>query len=225
MQTASGKLVALGHLLWDGDETEVALLVEDDWQRRGIGSELLGRLVQLAEEAGCDSVYAVTQSRNTGMVAAMRALELPLDYQIEEGTLVITARLTSATELRSATEPTRAAQLPGATDERTAAQPTDARPAQRSSPRNRPVAERLAQVRPEILDVLKTDRHAQQPVTDAGRLPVPSSTMRWLMEAGCWISESTLPRLTAGVMSRTFTITACGSPYTSKETIAPPISG
>lgn len=33
--TASGKLVALGHLLWDGDETEVALLIEDDWQRRG----------------------------------------------------------------------------------------------------------------------------------------------------------------------------------------------
>ncbi|MFD8062496.1 GNAT family N-acetyltransferase [Streptomyces cyaneofuscatus] len=122
VQTASGKLVALGHLLWDGDETEVALLVEDDWQRRGIGSELLGRLVQLAEEAGCDSVYAVTQSRNTGMVAAMRALELPLDYQIEEGTLVITARLTSATEL------TRAAQLPGA---------TDARPAQRSEPAER----------------------------------------------------------------------------------------
>ncbi|UCA54440.1 GNAT family N-acetyltransferase [Streptomyces sp. WA6-1-16] len=95
VQTASGRLVALGHLLWDGDETEVALLVEDDWQRRGIGSELLRRLVALAEEAGCDSVYAVTQSRNTGMVAAMRALELPLDYQIEEGTLVITARLTS----------------------------------------------------------------------------------------------------------------------------------
>ncbi len=96
VQTASGKLVALGHLLWDGDETEVALLVEDDWQRRGIGSELLGRLVALAVEAGCDSVYAVTQSHNTGMVAAMRALELPLDYQIEEGTLVITARLTTA---------------------------------------------------------------------------------------------------------------------------------
>ncbi|MGW4052359.1 GNAT family N-acetyltransferase [Streptomyces sp. NPDC004779] len=96
VQTASGRLVALGHLLWDGDETEVALLVEDDWQRRGIGSELLGRLVAMAEEAGCESVYAVTQSSNTGMVAAMRALNLPLDYQIEEGTLVITARLDSA---------------------------------------------------------------------------------------------------------------------------------
>ncbi|GAA4786287.1 GNAT family N-acetyltransferase [Streptomyces sanyensis] len=96
VQTASGRLVALGHLLWDGDETEVALLVEDAWQRRGIGSELLRRLVALAAEAGCASVYAVTQASNTGMVAAMRGLGLPLDYQIEEGTLVVTARLDPA---------------------------------------------------------------------------------------------------------------------------------
>ncbi|MFI5793858.1 GNAT family N-acetyltransferase [Streptomyces sp. NPDC051677] len=93
VQTPSGRVVGLGHLLWDGDETEVALLVEDEWQRRGIGSELLGRLVAMAVEAGCESVYAVTQASNTGMVAAMRGLGLPLDYQIEEGTLVITARL------------------------------------------------------------------------------------------------------------------------------------
>lgn len=93
VQTASGRVVGLGHLLWDGDETEVALLIEDAWQRRGIGGELLGRLVAMAVEAGCASVYAVTQSSNTGMVAAMRGLGLPLDYQIEEGTLVITARL------------------------------------------------------------------------------------------------------------------------------------
>ncbi|MFJ9041700.1 GNAT family N-acetyltransferase [Streptomyces sp. NPDC102406] len=92
-RTASGRIVALGHLLWDGDETEIALLVEDDWQRRGIGAELLRRLVALAAEADCASVYAVTQASNTGMVAAMRGLDLPLDYQIEEGTLVITARL------------------------------------------------------------------------------------------------------------------------------------
>ncbi|MFJ1646108.1 GNAT family N-acetyltransferase [Streptomyces sp. NPDC088258] len=95
VQTASGRLVALGHLLWDGDETEVALIVEDAWQRRGIGSELLGRLVALAVEARCGSVYAVTQASNTGMVATMRDLGLPLDYQIDEGTLVITARLES----------------------------------------------------------------------------------------------------------------------------------
>ncbi|WP_030777121.1 GNAT family N-acetyltransferase [Streptomyces sp. NRRL S-920] len=93
VQTASGRIVGIGHLLWDGDETEIALLVEDGWQRRGIGGQLLRRLVSLAVEAGCESVYAVTQASNTGMVAAMRGLGLPLDYQIEEGTLVITARL------------------------------------------------------------------------------------------------------------------------------------
>ncbi|MET9130798.1 GNAT family N-acetyltransferase [Streptomyces antibioticus] len=97
VQTTSGRIVGLGHLLWDGDETEVALLVEDGWQRRGIGAGLLDRLVAMAVEAGCESVYAVTQSSNTGMVAAMRGLGLPLDYQIEEGTLVITARLDRAT--------------------------------------------------------------------------------------------------------------------------------
>ncbi|WP_424856912.1 GNAT family N-acetyltransferase [Streptomyces sp. SAI-170] len=103
-QTPSGRVVGLGHLLWDGDETEVALLVEDDWQRRGVGSELLGRLVGMAVEAGCDSVYAVTQAANTGMVAAMRGLGLPLDYQIEEGTLVITARLAPLGEAAGAVE-------------------------------------------------------------------------------------------------------------------------
>ncbi|MFH9660106.1 GNAT family N-acetyltransferase [Streptomyces sp. NPDC017248] len=95
-QTAAGRIVGLGHLLWDGDETEVALLVEDEWQQRGVGGELLGRLVAMAAEAGCASVYAVTKAANTGMVAAMRGLGLPLDYQVEEGTLVITARLDTA---------------------------------------------------------------------------------------------------------------------------------
>ncbi|MET9911836.1 GNAT family N-acetyltransferase [Streptomyces sp. NPDC006476] len=93
VQSASGRIVGLGHLLWDGDETEVALLVEDKWQRRGVGAELLRRLVGMALAAGCESVYAVTQASNTGMVAAMRGLGVPLDYQVEEGTLVITARL------------------------------------------------------------------------------------------------------------------------------------
>lgn len=95
-RTSSGTVVALGHLLWDGDEAEVALLVEDAWQRRGVGGQLLRRLIETAADSGYRSVYAVTQSSNTAMVAAMRGLDLPLDYQIEEGTLVITVRLSSA---------------------------------------------------------------------------------------------------------------------------------
>ncbi len=98
VETASGRLVALGHLLWDGDETEVALLVEDEWQGRGVGAELLRRLVALAEESGCGAVYAVTKSANTPMVTAMRGLGLPLDYLVEDATLVITATLGGAAE-------------------------------------------------------------------------------------------------------------------------------
>ncbi|MFJ4771978.1 GNAT family N-acetyltransferase [Streptomyces uncialis] len=92
-RTAAGRTVALGHLLWDGDETEVALLVEDEWQRRGIGGELLRRLAAMAAEAGCTRLYALTQPSNTGMIAAMRGLGLPLEHQWDEGALVITARL------------------------------------------------------------------------------------------------------------------------------------
>jgi GNAT superfamily N-acetyltransferase len=93
VETASGRLVALGHLLWDGEENEVAVLVEDAWQRRGIGAQLLRKLTALATEADRGRVYAVTQATNVGMVAAMRGLGLPLDYQVENTTLVITATL------------------------------------------------------------------------------------------------------------------------------------
>ncbi|GGO84096.1 GNAT family N-acetyltransferase [Wenjunlia tyrosinilytica] len=106
VEAATGRIVALAHLLWDGEETEVALLIEDGWQRRGVGQELLRRLVGMAAEAGCASVYAITQSDNTGMVAAMRHLGLPLDYQVEDGTLVITARLTPSRRL-SPSSPSR----------------------------------------------------------------------------------------------------------------------
>ncbi|AXI76431.1 GNAT family N-acetyltransferase [Peterkaempfera bronchialis] len=88
-----GRIVGLAHLMWDGEDAEVAVLVEDAWQRRGLGVGLLHRLAALAAEAGVGSLYAVTQSANTAMVAAMRRLDVPLDYQVEDGTLVVTAHL------------------------------------------------------------------------------------------------------------------------------------
>jgi hypothetical protein len=49
--------------------------------------------VELARDAGIDEVYAVTTASNSGMIATLRRLGLPLDYQVEDGTLVITAHL------------------------------------------------------------------------------------------------------------------------------------
>ncbi|WP_441248555.1 GNAT family N-acetyltransferase [Kitasatospora sp. McL0602] len=96
VEAPDGRLVALAHLMWDDDSAEVALLVEDDWQRRGLGFDLLRRMAALALEAGVPSVYAVTHASNTGLIATMRRLDAPLDYQVEDGTLVITAHLTEA---------------------------------------------------------------------------------------------------------------------------------
>ncbi|MGW2541881.1 GNAT family N-acetyltransferase [Kitasatospora sp. NPDC001574] len=98
VESADGRIVALGHLMWDDDSAEVAVLVEDAWQRRGLGLDLMRRMSALALEAGVETVYAVTHSSNTGLIATMRKLAAPLDYQVDEGTLVITAHLAEAAE-------------------------------------------------------------------------------------------------------------------------------
>ncbi|MFF7458104.1 GNAT family N-acetyltransferase [Kitasatospora sp. NPDC008115] len=98
VEAADGRIVALGHLMWDDEGAEVAVLVEDAWQRRGLGLDLMRRMSALALEAGVDTVYAVTQSSNSGLIATMRRLAAPLDYQMEDGTLVITAHLAEAAE-------------------------------------------------------------------------------------------------------------------------------
>ncbi|BFV60555.1 GNAT family N-acetyltransferase [Kitasatospora sp. CMC57] len=97
-ETPDGRIVALAHLMWDDDSAEIALLVEDAWQRRGLGVDLLRRMAALALEAGTPTVYAVTHASNTGLISTMRRLSAPLDYQVEDGTLVITAHLSEATE-------------------------------------------------------------------------------------------------------------------------------
>lgn len=93
---ADGRIVALGHLMWDDGEAELAVLVEDAWQRRGLGLALLRRLAAMARRAGIGTVYAVTHASNAGLIAAMRRLSVPLEFRAEDGTLVITAALAGA---------------------------------------------------------------------------------------------------------------------------------
>ncbi|WP_372515811.1 GNAT family N-acetyltransferase [Streptantibioticus silvisoli] len=95
VEDGTGRLIALGHLLWDGEESELALLVEDAWQRRGVGTLLLRRLVAVARAERRASVYAVTRPANTAMHAAMRGLGLPLERHSEDGALVLTASMTN----------------------------------------------------------------------------------------------------------------------------------
>ncbi|WP_316525494.1 GNAT family N-acetyltransferase [Kitasatospora brasiliensis] len=102
-----GRIVALGHLMWDDGEAELAVLVEDAWQRHGLGPALLRRLSAAALAAGVRTVYAVTHGGNTGLIAAMRRLDAPLDFHAEDGTVVITATLAAGDPARCGHRPGR----------------------------------------------------------------------------------------------------------------------
>ncbi|BBH64140.1 hypothetical protein ACTI_08250 [Actinoplanes sp. OR16] len=72
--TPAGALVAMANLITEGDLGEVAVLVEDDWQRRGLGTALLRRLHAHAERSGFAAVVAHTGAGNVAMLRTLRRL-------------------------------------------------------------------------------------------------------------------------------------------------------
>ncbi|HET6533855.1 MAG TPA: GNAT family N-acetyltransferase [Actinoplanes sp.] len=73
-RTAADRAVAMATLLAEGDLGEVALLVEDGWQRRGIGTALLRRLLRHADRSGLAAVVAHTGADNVAMLRTLRRI-------------------------------------------------------------------------------------------------------------------------------------------------------
>jgi GNAT superfamily N-acetyltransferase len=67
-------VVAMANLLVEGDVGEVALMVEDAWQRRGIGTALLRRLYAYADRAGLAAIVAHTRADNVAMLRTLRRI-------------------------------------------------------------------------------------------------------------------------------------------------------
>ena len=67
-------VVAMANLLAEGDLAEAALLVEDAWQRRGLGTALLRRLLGWAGRNDVAAVVAHTTAENAGMLRTLRRL-------------------------------------------------------------------------------------------------------------------------------------------------------
>jgi RimJ/RimL family protein N-acetyltransferase len=78
-----GSVLALAHLMYtlDPGVGELAFLVEDDWQGRGLGSALAGRLTGLALEHGLAELRATVLSENK----AMRRLLVGLGGRMRPG--------------------------------------------------------------------------------------------------------------------------------------------
>ncbi|WP_329008038.1 GNAT family N-acetyltransferase [Micromonospora rifamycinica] len=90
---AAESVVALANLLAEGDEAEVALLVRDDWQRRGLGTALLRRLLAHAERAGYAALVLHTQADNTPMVRTVARLGRPAPVERDGTLLTVTVPL------------------------------------------------------------------------------------------------------------------------------------
>lgn len=60
-----------------GRPMEAAVLVEDDWQHRGLGTALLRRLLRQAAELGADRLLCVVQPGNDAMLRTIATLSVP----------------------------------------------------------------------------------------------------------------------------------------------------
>ncbi len=81
--------VALGQLIHTGtpDCAEVSLLVEDAWQRRGVGAALLGALASDARAAGYNELVAWCLPSENALVRTAARAGLPTTTRREDGLL------------------------------------------------------------------------------------------------------------------------------------------
>jgi N-acetylglutamate synthase-like GNAT family acetyltransferase len=89
----AGRVIALANLMWSDDGAELALLVEDAWQRRRIGTALARRLMVAANEADVATVRSTVHAGNGAMIRIMAGLGRRLHREYEGGMLTLIAHL------------------------------------------------------------------------------------------------------------------------------------
>jgi acetyltransferase len=73
--TPDEQIVGVARYVHDGaPEAEFAIVLADAWQRRGLGTRLLGTLVYTARQQGVHRLVGLTQATNAGMLALAQAL-------------------------------------------------------------------------------------------------------------------------------------------------------
>jgi RimJ/RimL family protein N-acetyltransferase len=92
-----GAAVGLANLVRTGASTAaVALLVEDSWQNRGVGTALARNLVELARTGQLTELTAVSQAGNSALTRVLRRAGLRPRGRLEGGSLRVQAALPPA---------------------------------------------------------------------------------------------------------------------------------
>ena len=84
------------YVLDDSGEAEIAIVIGDAWQRRGLGEKLLGALIETAADAEVATLTGLTFSTNLGMLRLAKKLGFALRYQPGDATLM---RMTRAAQV------------------------------------------------------------------------------------------------------------------------------
>lgn len=103
-----GRVVAMANLVTEGDLGELAVLVEDGWQRRGLGTALLRRLAAYADRSGCAALIAHTRVEDPAPRRTLHRLGRPDSIHRDGATLTVTVPLSGANRVGLAPHPTPA---------------------------------------------------------------------------------------------------------------------
>ena len=84
-----GELIGVARYAYDerAQEAEIAIVIEDRWQGRGLGKRLLGELVGYAEGRGIRRLRAYVLGDNVRMLKLIRRVTTIVDRKLESGVL------------------------------------------------------------------------------------------------------------------------------------------
>ena len=83
-------IIGFGEYVARGESAEVAFVVEEEWQGRGIGSRLLQHLVRIALEHGVIQFEAEVLKENEPMLAVFRHSGLPMTTRNGDDAVLVT---------------------------------------------------------------------------------------------------------------------------------------
>jgi acetyltransferase len=85
----AGELIGVARYIYDErtHEAEIAIVIEDRWQGRGLGTRLLGELVGYAEGKGIRRFRAYVLAENLRMLKLIRRGTRILDRKLDSGVL------------------------------------------------------------------------------------------------------------------------------------------
>ncbi len=98
LMRGAGELRGVG-LGLDKGSAEAAFSVEVGWRRQGVGTELMGRIIQAARSRGAETLYMSCLARNRAMQGMAKKFEADLHFDADDVTGRLVARTPKAAAL------------------------------------------------------------------------------------------------------------------------------